>query len=90
MEHIWETHKECDRIACPVCEGGLGICTVCGLIEGSLTTECPGVPSWAEHGENVYAGKEDFVGGRWTPTCSSFSPAYWTPECIAKIKAEKE
>lgn len=80
MEHVWETHKECDRIACPVCEGGLSICTRCGLIEGSLTTECPGVPSWAEHGDKVYAGKEDFIAGEWVPKCSPHSPAYWTAE----------
>lgn len=42
MEHIPITHKNCDRLYCPVCEGGLFICEICGLSEGSLTTHCPG------------------------------------------------
>ncbi|KVV40825.1 hypothetical protein WT27_12910 [Burkholderia territorii] len=47
-----------------VCEGGLGICKVCGLGEGSLTTECPGERSGAK-ADDVYAGKIDYVDGRW-------------------------
>jgi hypothetical protein len=38
---------------------------VCGLYEGSLTTECPGVPSYKDHAAKVYAGLEDFIDGKW-------------------------
>lgn len=47
-------------------DGGLGICKVCGLGEGSLTTECPGEQS-GEMGEAVYEGKLDYVEGSWQP-----------------------
>ncbi len=52
---------------CNVCN--LFICAVCGLAEGELTTDCPGVPSH-EHGEAVYGGREDFVDGEWV-TCTA-------------------
>lgn len=47
-----------------ICEGGLGICKVCGLGEGSLTTECPGERS-GENADDVYAGNIDYVDGHW-------------------------
>lgn len=54
----------------------LSICKVCGLIEGSLTTECPGVDSYKDHGDAVYKGLEDFRDGRWVPgAVSDCSPA---------------
>ncbi|PEH40476.1 hypothetical protein CRM94_17335 [Burkholderia gladioli] len=45
-------------------DGGLAICMVCGLGEGTLTTHCPGERS-GKYGDDVYAGKVDFVGDRW-------------------------
>ena len=51
--------------ACMVCDGGLGICTVCHCIEGSLATECPGFDCWKEYGDRIYQGKIDFRDGRW-------------------------
>lgn len=74
-DHIWEEHENCDRLGCCVCEGGLAICTVCGLIEGSLTTDCPGVRSHALYGDDIYAGKIDFKSGKWVCACSPYSPA---------------
>ena len=63
------------RLACSICDGGLSVCTVCGLIEGSLTTDCPGKPSHALYGDNIYAGKIDFKGGKWVSECSPHTPA---------------
>ena len=76
-EHVWVKHTNCTNGFCPICQGGLSICAVCNLIEGSLTTECPGVFSYDEHGQKVYHGEEDFVNGQWIPGCSIHSPAYY-------------
>lgn len=53
---------------------GLLYCSVCGLLEGSLTTDCPGVKSWSEHGDDIYSGKKDFRDGRWVNLPSPYSP----------------
>lgn len=63
--HVAVTHDKCTREYCNVCEGGLTICSRCRMVEGSLTTHCPGVDSYLEHGDAVYAGKEDFYDGSW-------------------------
>lgn len=47
-----------------VCDGGLGICKVCKLGEGALTTDCPGIPS-GKMADDVYVGKTDYVDGHW-------------------------
>jgi len=75
MEH--EYYKSCNRDncdgSCILCT--LAVCKVCGLIEGSLTTDCPGVDAFKEHGDAVYAGTEDFRDGQWVKACSDASPA---------------
>jgi len=54
-----------------------GYCNNCGLAEGCLTTECPGEPSFVEHGDDVYKGREDFVDGEWKQgLVSKYSPCY--------------
>jgi len=70
--HIYRTPETCscdkysDR-SCMVCEGGLAICTVCHLMEGALTTDCPGVSASA-NSEAVYQGFLDFRKGEgWVP-----------------------
>jgi len=63
--HIAVEHKHCRQLYCPICEGGLTACSRCGLYEGSLTTHCPGVQSYAEHSDAVYRGEEDFFEGQW-------------------------
>lgn len=70
------TFKDCGRDSCGGnCAGcQLAICSVCGLIDGSLTTDCPGVPSYAEKSDDVYAGRIDFVDGVWVEQCSRQSP----------------
>lgn len=75
MQHVWEKHKDCDRTACYICEGGLSVCTVCGLAEGALTTDCPGYRCYAEKGDAIYKGDVDFVDGNWVNQSSPHSPA---------------
>lgn len=66
MEHNFKTPEECkcEEGNCPICIGGLGICKVCGLAEGELTTDCPGEDS-RSMGEATYSGNLDYVGGKW-------------------------
>jgi hypothetical protein len=75
VEHIFETHTDCDKVGCMVCDGGLSICTTCGLIEGSLTTECPGTSSFGSYSDAVYKGHLDFRKGGWVGVVSPYSPA---------------
>jgi hypothetical protein len=74
--HIFEKHTNCRQEGvCPICDGGLSICTVCHLIEGSLTTNCPGKPVWKDLGDSIYAGDLDFRNGEWVNAPSPHSPA---------------
>lgn len=50
---------------CMVCDGGLGICKVCGALEGALASECPGVWLTPEQCDEIYEAKTDFKGGQW-------------------------
>ena len=52
---------------CMFCDGGLGSCTVCKGIEGTLPTECPGIPMTEDQQEQVYKGPLDFRNGKWCP-----------------------
>ncbi len=76
-EHIYKTSADCENCIdpnCWVCEARLCVCKVCGLYEGSLTTECPGVRSYAEHADDVYTGKKDFRNGAWVKMISPHCP----------------
>lgn len=64
MEHTWYECK-CKRAYCMFCEGGLSYCTSCGGAEGSLPTECPGVPISEEHQQLIYKSTLDFRDGQW-------------------------
>ena len=78
MNHIWIEHDNCQEPGtCSICDGGLAICKVCGHIEGSLTTECPGEHTYSEKGDLVYQGKLDFKDGKWIETASHYSPAFY-------------
>ncbi len=46
-----------------ILDGGLGVCKVCGGMEGSLTTDCCGERIHFETDQEVYAGKIDFRKG---------------------------
>lgn len=64
MDHIY--YRYCNN---PDCGGTciyctLDICKVCGLGEGSLTSECPGINS-LEMADEIYDGLKDFKNGKW-------------------------
>ena len=75
-------YTSCDRQDC----GGscalccLAVCKVCGHYEGALTTECPGVWTYKDHGDEVYKGKEDFRRGQWVNETSPHSPVFFREE----------
>lgn len=51
--HRAERHRDCGRIGCFICEGGLFYCTVCGALEGALLPKCPGrMLTYEEHEAN--------------------------------------
>lgn len=42
--HLLVTHDRCSNPGhCPICDGGLALCAVCGALEGALLDSCPGV-----------------------------------------------
>jgi hypothetical protein len=68
MKHVLVVHNNCTDDHCPICDGGLCVCSVCGGADSSLTTECSGkiIPAWLETAvSNSYV---DFIGGRWLIT----------------------
>lgn len=67
MKHkFYECEQPCDRTACPFCEGGLGLCTVCGGFEGTLTTHCCGRKLTKEEEDKIYVlGTLDYADGEW-------------------------
>lgn len=43
-EHQFLTHNPCTNPGvCPICDGGLSLCLICGALEGALLDYCPGV-----------------------------------------------
>jgi len=81
-EHVWYEHNEANPcpyeggMGCKFCNGGLGLCTVCGLAEGELTTHCPGRPATEEEADRIYnLGNLDFRFGAWVDEGSPHSPA---------------
>ncbi len=85
-EHVYKTPQTCNcgHPYCAICEGGLAVCAVCGLAEGSLTSECPGEPS-PVRGNAVYAGLQDYRNGRWVAGMSCHCP----PFLVASAAFEK-
>lgn len=59
--HHWAhcTNPECT--GCHLCHGGLAVCTVCGGMEGSLPSECPGASMPGDVQDAVYAGELDYT-----------------------------
>ena len=64
MEHTWKTCN-CDNVACPICDGGLAICTVCGGAEGTLTSDCCGFKLDESVLQAVYHGGLNYRDGKW-------------------------
>lgn len=51
---------------CPLCDGGLSWCSVCGGAEGSMPTDCPGYRLDPDTLDAVYNKRRDFKNGEWT------------------------
>jgi hypothetical protein len=80
MEHKYiapETHNCNNDAVCPICDGGLSVCSVCGGAEGSMPTECPGFMMSPVEAQAVYKGEIDFRNGAWVQKVSPHSPAYY-------------
>ncbi len=76
MKHKYVEHKDCATDHCNICEGGLVVCEVCGCVEGSLPTDCPGYKCYITHGDRIYKGEIDFIEGKWVEKSISMnSPA---------------
>lgn len=84
--HVYEKHTNCKLDYCSICDGGLSVCTVCGCLEGSLATECPGVQCYATRADRIYAGKIDFRNGKWVELPSPHSPTGWRLDAAQKEK----
>ena len=65
MEHIAVKHENCNISACGICDGGLFICKNCGLLEGSLTTDCPNITISEFNSDLIYNGFLDFKDRDW-------------------------
>lgn len=75
-EHTEVVHRDCDKPACPICDGGLFLCSVCGSAEGATTSSCPGQQMTADQIDAVYAGTLDYRNGQWVEGTSPYTPAY--------------
>ena len=63
QQHVLHGSRQapCTKEDCMVCDGGLGLCVVCGCAEGEWTTHCCGYLYDPVVGESVYAGEVDYV-----------------------------
>lgn len=65
MEHKYFKCK-CNEPYCMYCDGGLGLCTICGGAEGTLTTDCCGRRITHEEEDRIYKQCNlDFRDGEW-------------------------
>lgn len=56
---------ECAETYCWICNADLYGCSVCGGLEGSLPTHCPGAPMTKDQDDDVYEGRIDYRDGQW-------------------------
>ena len=75
----------CNHSGCSLCDGGLFLCAVCGNLEGSLPTACPGIRCYATHGDAIYAGLIDFRDGAWL----SLAPGFPAEALVQASPAER-
>ena len=71
-DHVWMEDDDPDCIY-----NQISVCEKCGLLEGCLTTECPGEESYKEYSDMVYEGTMDFRNGEWLEACSIHSPEFY-------------
>lgn len=63
--HTWYKCT-CGSVGCMFCDGGLSACTVCGGLEGTLTTDCCGHRLTTQEEHEIYdLGILDFRNGQW-------------------------
>lgn len=55
----------CYQHFCPICNGGLAICEVCGAAECELTTDCPGFKLGETIKERICRREVDYINGTW-------------------------
>lgn len=93
MKHVFVTSKDCTcdgSASCMICDGGLAICKVCGGMEGSLTTDCPGEMIPMERHNEVYAGKFDYREGKgWVQEKNPTNQTWDYGEAYSRIRASK-
>lgn len=66
---------DCYRSGCNFCDGGLWACDVCGGLEGSMPSKCPGKQMTNEQRDAVYRGCLDYRDTGWVEdTASRFCP----------------
>lgn len=58
-------HTDCQIHNCPICDGGLITCVVCGSSENELTTHCPGSNLEVKFRKEVQDGKLDYINYEW-------------------------
>lgn len=75
ITHGPDYHVDGGEVTCMFCDGGLYGCDRCGLLEGSLTTHCPGAQVPDSVSSATYAGDLDYRSGRWVIAPSPHSPA---------------
>lgn len=65
----------CHQTGCNFCEGGLWACDVCGGLEGSMPTQCPGKQMTGDQRDAVYRGQLDYRDHGWAEgAVSRFCP----------------
>lgn len=64
--HTFLEHRACGVIGCPICDGGLAVCQVCGGAKTSLTSECPERRIGERRLLAIFVGDVDFKDGEWT------------------------
>jgi len=57
--------QPCERLFCQFCDGGIFSCTVCGGIEGSLTTDCSGKQITHYQMNEIYGQRLDYRVDSW-------------------------
>jgi hypothetical protein len=77
-EHLAIKHENCKLNYCPICDGGLIVCSECGSAGGAITSSCPPQRISGEQLIKIYRGELDYDGENWVNRPSKFSPAYWS------------
>lgn len=75
--HIYKTAQDCGCAGsggCPICDGGLALCKVCGGADGCMTADCPGRHLTVDEMDAICRGELDYKGGEWITPEAKQSP----------------